>query len=98
MPTIVALINWTDQGVKNYKDTVDRVDQAQEALDGFGVRIRDALWTIGPYDIVVTFEAPDEESVTAGLLALAAQGIIRSTTMRAFDRTEMRGVLERSSR
>lgn len=89
MPTYVTLINWTDQGIKNFKDTASRARDAEEAMGKLGVRFRSILWTVGQYDLVVTVEADDEESATAALLALGSQGNLRTTTMRAFDADEM---------
>jgi uncharacterized protein with GYD domain len=97
MATYVTLINWTDQGVKNFKDTVDRYEAAQEAMGEGGVSFRDVYWTLGPYDIVGILDAPDDESATAALLAVGGQGNIRTTTLRAFNASEMRGVIEKAT-
>jgi uncharacterized protein with GYD domain len=96
MPTYVTLINWTDQGVKSFKDTVDRYEAAQGAMSEMGVSFKDVYWTVGPYDIVGVVEAPDDESATAALLATAGQGNIRTTTLRAFSADEMRNVIDRA--
>ena len=65
MPTFIGLINWTDQGVRGYRDTVNRYRQAREAFEAKGVRFRDIYWTLGEHDIVSIIEADDEESVAA---------------------------------
>ncbi|MET0836327.1 MAG: GYD domain-containing protein [Thermoleophilaceae bacterium] len=93
MPTYVALIDWTDQGVSNFKDTVDRYEAAESAFESLGVRFRDVLWTLGTHDMVTTVEAPDDETLAAALLSVAAQGNVRTTTLRAFSREEMRTVI-----
>jgi uncharacterized protein with GYD domain len=93
MPTYVALIDWTEQGVRNFKDTVDRYEAAESAFEGLGVRFTDVRWTLGTHDIVATIEAPDDETLAAALLSIAAQGNIRTTTLRAFTREEMRNVI-----
>lgn len=93
MPTYVVLMNWTEQGVRNAKDTVDRYEAASPVFERNGVQIRDIKWTIGPYDIVVTVEAPDDETLSSTLLGLARAGNLRTTTMRAFDAQEMRGLV-----
>jgi uncharacterized protein with GYD domain len=95
MPTYVNLFQWTDQGIRNFKDTIDRVTQAEEMMSSLGVSIKDVYWTIGPYDIVAVSEASDDESATAMLLGLGSQGNVRSTTLRAFNREEMRRVIEK---
>jgi uncharacterized protein with GYD domain len=97
MPTYVTLINWTDQGIKNYKDTVDRYEAAQQTMGEGGASFRDIYWTVGPYDIVGILEAPDDETATAALLSVGGQGNIRTTTLRAFSAGEMRSVIEKTS-
>ena len=96
MPAYIALIDWTDQGVRDFKDTVDRYEAAQSAFESLGVRFTDVWWTLGTHDIVATVEAPDDETLAAALLSVAAQGNIRTTTLRAFTREEMRTVLSKA--
>jgi uncharacterized protein with GYD domain len=96
MPTYDTLLNWTDQGIRNVRDTVERVDRGAElAEEKYGVRLGQIYWTVGPYDLVSVFEAPDEQSVTAFLLELGSGGNVRTTTLRAYDREEMSGIIER---
>jgi uncharacterized protein with GYD domain len=95
MPTYVSLINWTDQGIRNVRDTLDRSERVAEAAEKYGARFEQIYWTVGPYDIITILEAPDEESATALLLEIGSMGNIRSTTLLAFDRDEMRGIIER---
>ena len=94
MPKYIALINWTEQGVKNFKDTVDRYEAVKEIG---GVRFTDIYWTVGKYDMVGVIEAPDGEALAAALLQVASAGNIRTTTMRAFDATEMRSVIAKAT-
>jgi uncharacterized protein with GYD domain len=93
MPTYVSLCNWTDQGIKDFKDTVSRGKKVEEAMGKLGVRFQSLHWTVGPYDLVAIVEADDEESATAALLALGAQGNIRTTTMRAYDADAMSRII-----
>ena len=95
MPTYVVLMNWTDQGVRTVKDTVQRREQADALAERHGARIEQVYWTVGPYDIVAILDAPDDESVTAVMLDLGSQGNLRTTTLRAYDREEMSGILQR---
>jgi uncharacterized protein with GYD domain len=97
MPKYVALLDWTEQGVRNFKETVDRYEAAEKAFEGLGVSFTDVYWTLGAHDIVATVEAPDDESLAAALLAVAQQGNIRTTTLRAFSRDEMRAIIGRVS-
>ena len=96
MPSYITLINWTDQGAKNYKDSVDRYEAAQKAMSAAGVSFKEIYWTIGPYDLVGVVEAPDDETATAALLTVAGQGNIRTTTLRAFSAGEMRSVIAKA--
>ena len=95
MPTYIVLLNWTEQGVKSAKDTVDRYEQGKAAFKELGVSFLDTYWTVGPYDVVSTIDAPDDETLSAALLTLAGLGNVRSTTMRAFSADEMTGLLGR---
>jgi uncharacterized protein with GYD domain len=79
--------NWTDQ------DSVDRSDAARTALAAKGIDLVDVYWTIGPYDLICLIDAPSPEALSAALLALGAQGNLRSSTMRALSAEEMRGVI-----
>ena len=95
MPTYVTLMNWTDQRVRTAKETVQRRDQADALAQKHGARIEQVYWTVGPYDMAAILEAPDDESATAMLLELGSQGNLRTTTLRAYDREEISGVIER---
>jgi len=72
MPTYIALMNWTDQGIRSVKDTVQRREQAEGLAQKHGARIEEVYWTVGPYDLVTILEAPDDESVTAMTLELGS--------------------------
>ena len=96
MPTYAVLFNWTDQGIRNVRDTVERVDRVSElAEQKYGVKLGQNYWTVGSYDVVSVFEAPDEESMSAFLLELGSVGNVRSTTLRAYEREEMEGIIGR---
>jgi uncharacterized protein with GYD domain len=95
MPTYIALMNWTDQGIRSIKDTVRRRDQADALAQKHGATIEQVYWTVGPYDIVAIIEAADDESATALLLEGGTLGNIRTTTLRAYDRDQMSGILQR---
>jgi uncharacterized protein with GYD domain len=95
MPTYVILVNWTEQGVKNATETVQRTDHGGEIAEKHGLEQKAAYWTVGGYDMVCVFEAPDDESMSAHLLEIAALGNVRTTTLRAYDEEEMSGLLRR---
>jgi len=95
MPNYVVLMNWTDQGIKTVRDTVQRRERADAQAERHGARIEQVYWTVGPYDLVVILEAPDDESATALLLELSSAGNLRTTMLRAYDREEMTGIIQR---
>jgi uncharacterized protein with GYD domain len=97
MPTYITLMNWTDQGVRSFKDSVERAAAAEVALSPAGIKFKDLYWTVGAYDVIATLEAPDEEALAAALLALAAQGNLRTTTLRAFTAAEMKGIIAKAT-
>jgi uncharacterized protein with GYD domain len=91
--TFVSLINWTDQGIANIKDTIRRSDDAKRAASGMGGTIREIFWTVGPHDLVVIADFPDDATATAFLLALGSSGSVRTTTLRAYSAEEMSQIL-----
>lgn len=95
MATYIALINFTDQGIRNIKETTRRAEAVREMSKTFGVTAKDFFWTLGSYDLVVLFEAPDDASVTALGLTIGAAGNVRTQTMRAFSRDEMDAILRK---
>jgi uncharacterized protein with GYD domain len=88
MAAYVVLFNWTEQGIQNYRDSVGRAGSARDQWSQAGVEIKDLYWTVGPYDLVGVVEAPSDEALTKALLALGAQGNVRTTTLRAFTAEE----------
>ena len=93
MATYIVLSSFTDQGVRSVKDTTKRSDVVKELAKKFGVTAKEFYWTLGSYDVVAIFEAPDDTSMTALGLAIGALGNVRTQTLRAFSRAEMTGVL-----
>jgi uncharacterized protein with GYD domain len=89
----IALIDWTDQGVKNAKDSVNRAQAARDAFKSVGAEMEQIYWTLGAHDLVAVVSAPDGESVAAGLLKVASAGNIRSHLLRAFDEQEFGAIL-----
>lgn len=95
MPTYISPVNWTDQGMRNVKDTVPRLGRGSEVAQKYGVRLQQTYWTVGAYDMVSVAEAPDDEALTAYLLEVCSTGNIRTTTLRAYNREQISGIIER---
>jgi uncharacterized protein with GYD domain len=93
MAMYVSLIKFTDQGVRNIKDTIKRGEAADAHAQEMGVKIIEEFWTMGAYDVVLAVEAPDDETVSAFMLRVASLANSKTATMRAFGRKEMEGIL-----
>lgn len=93
MPSYLSLLNWTEQGVRDIKQSPERLDAAKQAIQAAGGRMIFFYMTMGEYDMATLIEAPDDESAATVLLALGSQGSIRSTTMKAFTEDEYRGII-----
>jgi len=96
MPVYVSLVKWTDQGIKDYRNTVDRARDYVALVERHGGRARELLWAIGEYDIVTVVEFPDDATGVAAMLQVGALGNVRTTTMRASDAEEMTGIIARA--
>lgn len=95
MPTYISLVNWTQQGIKEVKETLQRADENAELAQKYGCTLSQLYWTVGPYDLVTIAEAPDDESATAYALDVGSRGTIRTTTLRAYNREEMAEIIQR---
>jgi len=93
MATYIVLANFTDQGIRNVKDTAKRADVFKELAKTFGATVKDVYWTLGQYDVAAVVEAPDDVTVTALGLTLGKSGNVRTQTLRAFSRTDMDAIL-----
>jgi uncharacterized protein with GYD domain len=96
MATYVNLMKLTDQGIRNFKDTVSRAESYWAAIKAAGGRIVQEVWTTGEYDIVTLFEAPDDETAAALSLQVGSLGNVRTTTLRAFTADEVRKIIAKT--
>jgi uncharacterized protein with GYD domain len=93
MARYISLIQFTDQGIRNIKDTIKRTEAAIAEAEKMGMKIVDQFWTMGAYDVVVLLDAPDGATMTAFVLKAGSLGNVKTQTMRAFRREEMEGIL-----
>lgn len=94
MARYVTLYQFTDQGIRNVKDSPGRLKAAIKKAEGMGMKMIGAYYTEGPYDLIAISEAADENVATAFALATAAQGNVRSITMRAHDPDEFEAIVK----
>jgi len=95
MPRYYMLLNWTEQGVRNAKETVNRAMAARQTFEKRGAKLTDVAWTMGLYDIIIAAEAPDDETISAISMALSGLGNVKISTLRAFGEEEMRKILQK---
>lgn len=92
----VSLVNFTDQGIRNIKDSPQRARAFRELCRQHGVQVREMLWTTGAYDMVVITEGP-EDALSSVLLSAAKLGNLRTQSLRGVDQETFQRVLERVS-
>jgi uncharacterized protein with GYD domain len=93
MSTYVWLVNWTDQGARSLKETTKRAKAFQENAEKLGVTVKEILWTMGRYDLVLLINAPNDETIRLLALALAIGGNARTETLKAISAQEMDQIL-----
>ena len=93
MPTYVTLANFTEQGMKNIKDTTKRAEAFRKAAKEAGVTVKEIIWTQGQYDLITIVEGPDDTAMSAMALSVAKLGNIRGQTLRGFNESEMGSIL-----
>jgi uncharacterized protein with GYD domain len=93
MPTYIAMLKWTQQGLQNVRQSPSRLDTARKGLEAAGVKLKDFYMVMGQHDMVLVVEAPDDASVAKAILATAASGAVSSETCRAFTEAEYRQIV-----
>jgi uncharacterized protein with GYD domain len=94
MATFVTTIKFTPQGITNIQDTTKRAAALKGSAKKLGVKVTDIFWTLGPFDGLLVFEAPDDETATALMLQVGSLGNVQTQTARAFTAAEMDKILE----
>lgn len=97
MAHYVVLARFTAQGIRAVKDTAKRARAFRELAQKMGVAIKDIYWTLGQYDVVLTAEASDDETMTSLMMKAGSLGNLTSQTLRAFSESEIDGVLAKIS-
>ena len=95
MAAYILLATYTEQGIKGIKDTVKRTEAVKELAKKGGVTMKESYWTLGAYDVVAVFDAPDDETMTAFSLSVAKLGNVKTQTLRAFSAKDMAGILSK---
>jgi len=96
MATFIALIDFTEQGIRSIQDSPSRADAFADLAGKLGVTVKDVYWTTGDHDGVLIVEAPDDQAAAALFLTLGRRGNVRTRTLRAFERSEFEAILARA--
>ncbi len=95
MATYIVLGQFTEQGIRNVKETPKRAEAVKEMAKKVGATVKEVYWTLGQYDVATIVDAPDDATVTAFLLKVGALGNVRTQCLRAFSADEMVQILGR---
>jgi len=93
MPTYIALLKWTPQGLQNLKASPSRLDAARKSFEGTDINLKEFYMVTGRYDMVAICEAPDEGLLARALLSITSKGDFASETCRAFTEQEYRQII-----
>lgn len=93
MVTYVTLCRWTDQGIRNVKESPARYDAFKQLAESMGCQVKNMYLVTGTYDLIVVTEGPDDETMAKLSLATGSQGGVRTETMRAFSEAEYRKII-----
>ncbi len=94
MATYIMLFNYTDQGIRGFKESPKRQEAARETARTFGVELKEIYLTMGLYDFVGIAEATEDQAVAKFALSLGALGNVRTTTLKAFTQAEFRDIVQ----
>ena len=98
MATYILLGTFTDQGIRNIKDTKKRADAIRATAKKMGITAKDFYWTLGRYDVATILEAPDDETMTALALHIGSQGNVHTQVLRAFDESEIGPIVAKAGK
>jgi uncharacterized protein with GYD domain len=93
MPTYLALMRWTKEGLEQIKESPSRLDAGKKAIEAAGGKVKSFYMLMGEYDMALVVETPDDETLARISLSLAASGSTRSETHRAFTEDEYRKII-----
>ena len=95
MATFISLVNFTQQGVRDFKDSPDRGAKFKSMAEKAGVTVKEVYWTMGAHDAVLILEAADDGAVAAAMLGLGSLGNVRTQTLRGFNSSEIKEIISK---
>lgn len=97
MATFISKIELTDQGMKNIKESCKRAEDFRSAAAKLGIEVKNLYWTMGPFDGIIVFDAPDSATATAAMLDLGSHGNVHTETAQAYEVDDMATILGKLS-
>jgi uncharacterized protein with GYD domain len=95
MATYISLVTFTEKGIKDVKDTCKRAAELKTHSKKHGIEIKEQYWCLGPYDGLIIFNAPDDETATAAMLSLSSRQNVKTQTLRSFTANEMSKIVDK---
>ena len=93
MPTYIAMLKWTPQGLQNVKQSPSRLDAGRKAFEAADAKLKDFYMVMGQYDMMFVAEAPDDATLAKAVLNLTSKGNVQTETLRAFTEDEYKKIL-----
>jgi uncharacterized protein with GYD domain len=93
MPTYIAMLKWTPQGLQNIKNSPSRLDAARKGFEAAGVKMKEFYMVTGHHDMIAVVDAVDDAALAKAILGATSQGHITSETCRAFTENEYRQII-----
>jgi uncharacterized protein with GYD domain len=94
MPIYVTLLNWTDQGIRNVKESPKRLDGVKKEMQKLGGEVKGFYMTQGAFDLMLILDVPNDEALAKFLLRTGSAGNVRTTTLKAYPEAEYRKIIE----
>jgi uncharacterized protein with GYD domain len=95
MPHYISLMRWTSQGMAGLPAWRERVEEGEQVINAAGGRLIGVYVTLGRYDVVEIFEAPDDDTAAEILMKLQRHGAEHTETLRGFTRDEAEAIIRR---
>ncbi len=95
MPHYITLMRWTSKGLAGLPGWRERVEEGERTIEEAGGKLVGVYVTLGRYDVVEIFEAPDDESAVEILMKLQRYGAEHTETLRGFTREEAEQIVRK---
>lgn len=94
MSTYIALGNWTPEGISAVENAAERLDAVKKLMADMDCQYRSIHMTMGEYDLVLIYDAPDDAVAARLTLQIAKQGFVRTKTLKAFPEQAFREIVK----